>query len=144
MTYEKIIELLKSKKLDATTEGFERAIRDEAVALIEGTTSHGSFVRSPGQRTHSYPRTPNDAAIQAAREYYAEDITNQLSDPLDPTPTRMMGLRRFPVAWAVAEVLRTNGLFESVTIDCQCAHLPPNERNVVTAKHHEIGCPLHR
>ena len=102
MTYDEIIAALKSGKCDATVESFERAIEDEKRALFE----------LPGGKWKK--RDMGRAAREAAREFYADDITRQLTDPVQPSPSNMMGLRRFPVTWAVAEVLRTNKLVRIV------------------------------
>lgn len=120
MTYDKIIELLKSNKLDSTAESFESAIEDEASALQNGTTRYDRMKKFGAS---SYP---SPGTIEVAKEFYAEDITNQLADPVEPTPVRMMTLRRFPVTWAVAETLRiamqTTRNNESVAMDCEDGH----------------------
>lgn len=96
MTIAEILTALCNAKLDQTAMGLERAIDEEAQALAKLDLYNR--------------RDKGKAAREAACEFYAEDITNQLREPLEPTPDRVLSLRRFPVTWAVAEVLRTNGL----------------------------------
>jgi len=95
MTYAEIIAVLRRGKCDATADAFERAVRDESRALL-------ALPDSQWKRETS--------ALESARVFYANDITVQLLGPEQPTPSLMLSNRRFPVVWAVAEVLRTNGL----------------------------------
>lgn len=99
MTYEEIITALRQGKCDATADALDRAAYEEARALARTDTRPSEVSGSAARR-----------ALPAAEEFYAEDITAQLREPEQPTPNRMLNLRRFPVAWAVAEVLRTNKL----------------------------------
>jgi hypothetical protein len=94
MTYDDIITALQRGKCIETIAALERAIEAERDEL---------------HKLHPL-RDGGKLALSRAKGFYAEDITSQLAEPAEPTPSRMLRLRRFPVAWAVAEVLRTNGL----------------------------------
>jgi hypothetical protein len=97
MTYDEIIAALHARNCSATSHSLERAVEEEKRALFENASKYK--LRDGGR-----------AALAAAKDFYAEDITRQLNEPVPPTPARMLDLRRFPVVWAVAEVLRTNKL----------------------------------
>lgn len=99
MTYEEIIRALRERKCESTETALDRAVRDEALALIDSTSRYRGVRRAEAKRAQ---------AVSDAAEFYAADITNQLADPVQPTPHRMLSLRRFATTWAVAEVLRTN------------------------------------
>lgn len=94
MTYDEIVDTLRTSKCYSTEDALDRAVKDEGRALREAGM-------------YNY-RDRGVASQKAAREFYAKDITEQLADPVEPTPTRMLNLRRFPTTWAVAEVIRTN------------------------------------
>ena len=102
MTYKEIVAALhKDGKFFMTASALERAVNDEAKALAE--LPDGKWSRG------------GKFARESAEEFYAEDITEQLADPKPPTSTRLLTLRRFGVAWAVAEVMRTNNLVPALT-----------------------------
>lgn len=100
MTYNEILAELHSLKCSSTAASLDYAIYIEAVSLCENMTSH--------KFKNSRQRIPNAAAIEAAKDFYAEDINIQLADPKHPTPNLMLNHRRFPAVWAVAEIIRTN------------------------------------
>lgn len=104
MTYEQIIEALHARKCTSTATALDYAAREEGCALIDGGTSWGNYKNVQHQRL----RIPGERAYKAARDLYAEDITDLLNSPVQPDPHRVLSHRRFSVAWAVAEVLRTN------------------------------------
>ncbi len=103
MTYQEIVDKLHALKCDSTVSALDNAVHAEAVALVEGMSRYNF--------EHARARVPERAAYEAAREFYASDITRQLADPEQPTPARVLNLRRFPVTWAVAETIniRTSG-----------------------------------
>jgi hypothetical protein len=94
MTYAEITEALHARKCVSTVAALDYAVELEKTSLHENTTKYK--LRDGGH-----------AARAAARDFYAEDITHLLGDPQQPTPERVLNSRRFAVAWAVAEVLRT-------------------------------------
>lgn len=96
MTYADIVIALNRGRCHETLTALERAIDSEKAEL---------FKLRP-------LRDGGAAALAQAKEFYAADVTAQLAKPEQPTPDRMLKYRRFPVAWAVAEVLRTNGLVQ--------------------------------
>jgi hypothetical protein len=98
MTYDEIIAALKHGKCESTVTALERAVEDEARALAE--LSGGQWKR----------RDAGKYARECAREFYAEDVERVLVEHEEPTPDRILSRRRFAIAWAVAKVLRTNGL----------------------------------
>lgn len=95
MTYNQIIGLLKAGNCTGTIEGLELAVRQETERLRKPPTAW-----KPAR------------ALDSAREFYAEGISEQIANPLEPTPDRMLHASRFPATWAVAEVLRTNDLLK--------------------------------
>jgi len=97
MTYAEIIAALERGKCEGTVRALDYAVLEEAKALAE----HGNKWKR---------RDGGKFARESAREFYAEDITEQLRAPLPLTPDRILGHRRVHVVWAVAEVLRTNKL----------------------------------
>lgn len=97
MTYEEIVAALRRGNCDSTADALERAVEDEARALRDERRPLGVAAEIQASRA-------------AARDYYAEDITAQLRDPVQPNPNRMLNLRRFPVTWAVAEIMRQEGI----------------------------------
>ena len=94
MTFEEILKMLRAGKCESTAASLEQALADETAALAAVYK-----LRDKGKK-----------AREDSKAFFAEDITNQLTDPVDVTSHRMLTLRRFPVVWAVAEVIRTNKL----------------------------------
>jgi hypothetical protein len=93
VTYKQIIEELRTRKCDSTIVALEYAVEQEKTSLVENTTKYK--LRDQGR-----------AAREAAREFYAEDITEQLNNRQELTPQQLLNHRRIAIAWAVAEVLR--------------------------------------
>jgi hypothetical protein len=104
MTYEEIIETLHMRNCSATAAALDYAAREEACKLLDNGNSWGSYKN----QHHRALRIANEKATEAAREFYAEDITAQLKEPRLLTPETVLNHRRVAIAWAVAEVLRTN------------------------------------
>jgi uncharacterized membrane protein affecting hemolysin expression len=96
VTYDEIVKALDERKCMSTEAALDSAVYAEAQALIKGASRYNKL------------RNKLDTAKLDARDFYADDITRQLNEPVSPTPSRMLNLRRFSVVWAVAEVLRTN------------------------------------
>ncbi len=96
MTYAEITEALHARKCVSTVAALDYAVELEKTSLHENTTKYK--LRDGGR-----------AAREAAREFYAEDITRLLNEPEVLTPDKLLSHRRIAIAWAVAEVLRTNG-----------------------------------
>lgn len=99
MNYSEIIQALHDRVCISTAAALDFAVLREADDLITGSTRYATIRLTDKRRI---------AAVEDARVLYAEDITRQLQDPVQPSPSNMLGNRRFPVVWAVAEVLRTN------------------------------------
>jgi hypothetical protein len=104
VTYDDITEALHAHNCDTTATALDCAVREEACMLIDGSNRWGSYKNERNQRM----RIPNEQAAEAAREFYAADITEQLNKQQKLTPERVLTHRRAAVTWAVAEVLRTN------------------------------------
>lgn len=117
MTYEEIVRALRDGKCESTEAALERVVEDEAKALAE---MHKYKLRDGGR-----------AAREAAREFYAEDITEQLTNPYPPTPNQILAHRRMIAAWAIAQVLVSNNLAGN-----RCAWATP-DRQCVLPKNHE-------
>lgn len=95
--FERIIKALLDGGMTSTVSALHRAAADEARELFENIKQYQK-------------RDNGKAAREAAEEFYAEEIAVQVVTPEQPTVDRMLGLRRFPVVWAVAEVIRTNNI----------------------------------
>ena len=104
MTYDEIIKKLRSPARDCAAGGLENAVREEACTLIESGNRWGSYLSV----RHARMRIPSEHALAAAREFYAEDITEQLNNPLPLDPYRLLSHRRLAVAWAVAQILKVD------------------------------------
>jgi hypothetical protein len=94
VTYDEIIRAL-DKRSASARRGLECAVEEEKTALFEGTSKY---------KLRDFGR----AALAAAREFYAEDITEQLNNPLPLDPYRLLSHRRLAVAWAVAQILKVD------------------------------------
>lgn len=107
MTYEKIIEALHAHDLTSTATALDYAVREEACALMDNGPG-GAYTTA----LHRKLRIPNERATKAAQQYYAEDIAAELTKPrgFAPSPATLLSHRRYAVAWAVAEVLHSNGV----------------------------------
>lgn len=115
MTYDEITETLHAHNCGTTASALDNAVREEACKLIDNGNSWGNYKNNQYQRM----RIPNEQATEAAREFYATDITDQLRGPQQHlTPEKVLDYRRLAVAWAVAEVLRTCGGLLKACVKC--------------------------
>lgn len=99
MTYESIVKLLHDHNLKSTAGALDYAIYEEKKALL-------TMVDSPYKK-----RDAGRAALKAAQEFYAEDITRQIVERQDLTPDRVLGQRRFPTVWAIVEIASKHDVF---------------------------------
>ncbi len=81
MTTDNIIKALHAAGCHETARAFECAIEAEAEALYALHARGGKWQKRP-------------AALEAAKEFYAEDIAAQLADPAQPSVNRMLNHRR--------------------------------------------------
>lgn len=95
--FQRIVKALNDAGMHATARALERAAEAEAHDLFRDIKSYQK-------------RDGGKAAREAAEEFYATDIASQVLVPEQPTVDRMLNHRRFPVVWAVAEVIRTNSI----------------------------------
>lgn len=93
--FDRIIKALNKAGMHATADALDRAADDEAHDLTKGIKAYQ--LRDGGKK-----------AREAAEDFYAMEIATQVLVPDHPTVDRMLNHRRFPVVWAVAEVIRTN------------------------------------
>jgi len=95
--FDRIMKALNAAGMHATARALDSAADDEASDLRAVITAYQK-------------RDNGEAAREAAEEFYAMEIATQVLVPDHPTVDRMLNNRRFPVVWAIAEVIRTNNI----------------------------------
>jgi len=99
--YETIVAALRSKKLESLEMSLDRLVREEQAELSRVPTHRN-------RRTAGYMQR----CLEDAQSFYAAEILDEMftDPPRVLTPEQIIGTRRTAKAWAVAAIMRREGL----------------------------------